>query len=540
MNDAWVVVLAVCAIVGALVPTAIPLWAAVAVVGVALALATKVPMVVCLSVMVLCSCLATRSWAGIDAPAPDEVDGVATVVADPERRGAATTAVLRVDGRRYVTTAYGPTGARLERAQVGHSLTVTGTAVPYRGSRERRAALHAGLRLRPTDIHERGPGPVWWRAANAVRATIEDGAEPLGSDRRVLFTGLVYGDDRDQDPGTQADFRLAGLTHLLAVSGQNVAYLLIVLRPFVERGPPAQRWIATLAVLGLFACVTRFEPSVLRATAMAAIAVSARSAGRATTSLRNLALAVTGLLIVDPLLAETVAFRLSVAASAGIIVLGPTIQDRAPGPRVVRELLSVTLAAQLAVAPLLVWTFGPISIVSIPANVAAGPVAGFVMGWGMTAGVVAGLAGPLAPAIHGVTSAMLWILETIARVAAAAPVAPIGLQWIGVAIVLAASWRWLALHPVGRLATAVAVAVLCVSLVPRPATGEHQVGWSSTVQVSPAATTLMLDEPADNVALLVDLRRLGVDHVDQVVSDRPVGSALGGRITVGEVMMTGE
>jgi len=60
------------------------------------------------------------------------------------------------------------------------------------------------------------------RAANGVRRTLVAGAAPLSPVQRSLFTGLVIGDDRAQPAGLADDFRGAGLTHLLAVSGQNV------------------------------------------------------------------------------------------------------------------------------------------------------------------------------------------------------------------------------------------------------------------------------------------------------------------------------
>jgi competence protein ComEC len=60
------------------------------------------------------------------------------------------------------------------------------------------------------------------RLANSIRRTIESGAASMTRDDRALFAGLVYGDDRQQSPLTADNFDAAGLTHLLAVSGQNV------------------------------------------------------------------------------------------------------------------------------------------------------------------------------------------------------------------------------------------------------------------------------------------------------------------------------
>jgi predicted membrane metal-binding protein len=67
------------------------------------------------------------------------------------------------------------------------------------------------------------------------------------------------------------DFRGSGLTHLLVVSGQNLAFVLVLASPVTNRLTWRWRWVVTLGVIGAFALVTRFEPSVLRASAMAAI-----------------------------------------------------------------------------------------------------------------------------------------------------------------------------------------------------------------------------------------------------------------------------
>ena len=74
-------------------------------------------------------------------------------------------------------------------------------------------------------------------------------------------------------------------------------------------------------MIAFFALITRFEPSVLRASAMAAVAVTATTLGRDSSSLRLLALAVGGLVLVDPFLVHSVGFQLSVAACVGIVLL---------------------------------------------------------------------------------------------------------------------------------------------------------------------------------------------------------------------------
>ena len=88
--------------------------------------------------------------------------------------------------------------------------------------------------------------------------------------------------------------------------------------PLLRRLRLAARTGTALAIVVVFAAMTRFEPSVLRATAMAAIALLATFGGRPASTLRVLAYAVVALLLVDPFLVHSVGFALSCGASAGI------------------------------------------------------------------------------------------------------------------------------------------------------------------------------------------------------------------------------
>ena len=208
------------------------------------------------------------------------------------------------------------------------------------------------------------------RVANGLRRILVAGTESMSDRQRALYTGLVIGDDRAQPADLADDFLGAGLTHLLAVSGQNVAFALAMVGPVLRRLRLWPRLFVTLGVIGLFGIMTRFEPSVLRASAMAALAALVVTVGHPTARVRVIALAVVTLLVVDPLLVQAVGFRLSVAAATGIVVLAPSIERVLPGPRVFREALGVTLAAQLGVAPILLSAFGPIPVASLPAKLA--------------------------------------------------------------------------------------------------------------------------------------------------------------------------
>jgi competence protein ComEC len=234
-----------------------------------------------------------------------------------------------------------------------------------------------------------------------------------------LFTGLVIGDDAEQPRWMVERFRASGLSHLTAVSGQNVAFLLAAAMPLLRRLRPWWRWAATVGLIGWFMAVTRFEPSVLRAGVMAILATTAFVLGRQPRPIRLVAIAVTMLVLADPLLAWSVGFWLSVGATVGVCVAGPWWTARLPGPVWLRGSLGVTLGAQVGVALPSVLVFHRLPLVSPLANLAAVPVAGFVMLYGLPAGLIAAvLPGPLVPVVMAPAVVGTRWTATVAGVAA--------------------------------------------------------------------------------------------------------------------------
>ncbi len=224
-----------------------------------------------------------------------------------------------------------------------------------------------------------------------------------------------------------------------------MAFVLVAVGPLLRRLGRRSRWVATLGVIAWFALLTRFEPSVLRASVMAGLSATAVVVGRPASAVRILGLAVTVLLLVDPLLVWSVGWWLSVGATAGIALLSRGIAARLPGPRPLALALGVTLAAQLGVAPVQLLAFGPVPVASVPANLLAEPVAGPVMMWGLPAGVVAGLVPiPLARVVQLPTLLGVRWIAVVARVARAAPLGHVGwpaLAVLAILVVLACAMR---------------------------------------------------------------------------------------------------
>lgn len=381
-------------------------------------------------VLVVGGALGERAWS---RTVPDHLgpfSGWARVVDDPSPIGRGQRVTVEIEGERFALRGYGRVAGKVERLAAGEHVWIEGRRTALVGSAARRAAVRhivgdIDVEL-VGDVLEGAPAS---RAANRVRRLLRSTSEAtMPDDVAALFTGLVVGDDARQAPQVVDAFRSSGLSHLTAVSGQNLTYLLAALAPLLGRLRPRARWVVTIGAILWFMSLTRFEPSILRAGMMSILASTAFVRGRDLGAVRALACAVLILVAIDPLLVWSVGFWLSVSATAGVIVAGPRLASLVPGSPWVRIPLGVTLGAQLGVALPSLMVFGRLPLVALVANPAAVPVAGAVMVAGVPCAVIAAIVSGVMPEPLGaggaevvmlpVEVATRWVAE-VARVASA-------------------------------------------------------------------------------------------------------------------------
>lgn len=397
-----------------------------------------------LAVVVCCAVGIVRADAEHAALQPDRLGdfaGWATVALDPTPANNAVRVVLQIEGERFEAWERGRAGRlRVGEWTQGDRVWVVGERVRLDEDRAGRVAwqhvVGAFDREYYGDVLAGRPLAV---AANRVRRLVADGTGVLADQRAALARGLIIGDDSDQPPEMIERFRVSGLSHLTAVSGQNVSFVVAAAGPLLRRLRPWPRLVATVAVIGWFVVLTRAEPSILRAGTMAAVGAVAFATGREREPPRLLAISVVALLLIDPLLVRSVGFWLSVGATAGVTMLAP------PLVRVLKPLgglalpLGVTLGAQIGVAVPSLLVFGRLSVVGTVANLAAVPVAGAVMLYGLPASLVAGGFGVTAPVLMlPVDLGVRWV-DGVARVTARVDPPPVlnAMGWIGVVGVVA-------------------------------------------------------------------------------------------------------
>nr|WP_193612751.1 ComEC/Rec2 family competence protein [Nocardioides lijunqiniae] len=422
-------------------------------------------------------------------------------------------------------------GQAWRHAALGATVTTSGVLVPADGHDL------AGVLTSARDPAVRAPPDAWWRGAATVRAGIRDAVAHRPDDQRALVPALVDGDDAGLDPGLTDDFRTTGLTHLTAVSGTNltlvVGFLLLLARWCGVRG----RWLLLVGALGIvgFVLLARTEPSVLRAAVMGAIGLVAMGVDGRRRAFRALGVAVAVLLLVQPGLAMTAGFALSVLATAGIVVLAPPWRDALARwlPRWAAEAVAVPAAAQVACTPVVAGLSGQVSLVAVVANLVVAPVVG--------PATVLGLAGGLVALVHAPSGRLLgtgaawcvgWIVA-VARRGADLPGA--ALDWgsgivalavltalcVGLVLVLPRALR----HPAPGAAVLVLLVVVVTVRLPTP--GWPADGWvlamcdvgqgDALVVRAGASAGIVVDAGPDAGAVDACLDRLDVDEVPLVV-----------------------
>lgn len=445
-------------------------------------------------------------------------------VADPveERRPPQVPMLLSLDEEP-------PAGAGEYLWVEGRRRATSGTARgdPYSGVVDVATAVPADVSL-----------PPWWAVGNGVRRRALERLVDRGP-QRALLAGFLVGHTAGMPAADLEAMRRTGLTHLVAVSGSNVALFLTL--TLLAAGPlaagPRRRAVVGLAALVVLVIATRWEPSVVRAAVMAALVLAGRVGGWALDAPTALAVTVVGVVVTSGHLATDVGFTLSVLATLGVLVGGNFTAGALPRP--LAATLGATAGAQVAVAPVLLTVFGSMPLLAPLTNLVAVPVVGATT----VVAAVAVAAGwePLITLAAGGAEIVLGV----ARLGAVWP----QIGWAGLIVV--AAFLLLASRPGPRPYAAVAGAaalaatlLMGVSDLPRPGAVVLDVGQGDAILVAAGdGRTMLVDGGPDPALLESKLASYGVAALDLVVlthvhADHATGlAAVLGRRPVAEMWL---
>ena len=252
-----------------------------------------------------------------------------------------------------------------------------------------------------------------------------------------LAAGILVGLRDRVDRDLAAAFTATGLSHVVAISGWNIALVAGLVGALAAGRARRTRSVAILVAIVGYTVLAGASPSVVRAAAMAGVALLARESGRPGTAAAALGWAVAILVLAVPANAGDVGLQLSAAATAGLIAwsrpISAILEHRAGWlPGWVREGLGVSLAAQAATLPIVLLAFGRVAPLSPLTNLAVVPLVPLAMAAGTLAlagGGLVALGGPAFVAtLAGIPGALvLGLLIAIVRLAAALPLAGVTL-----------------------------------------------------------------------------------------------------------------
>ena len=381
---------------------------------------------------------AFRGAASIEAPNPHRIDGhlgtrpvaVVGTVRDTQAGGGGP---VTIDVERVAD-------ADTDRAADG-GLLVTGANIPAVAPGDRVEVDAAGLRapnLRPgpesaatlerknvqavavsplvSVIAHGGPSPtraVAWAQSKLVQAVDAVLPQP----QAALTLGIAFGIRQPLASEVRQPLQDAGLIHIVVVSGLKVV-LVVSLIGLMARGlgwSPRRTLLTSAPVILLYVAVSGAGPAAIRSALMAGAAGVARDSGRRTDPLPMLALVAALMLGLDPTVVLDPGFQLSFLGTAGIVVMADPLARRLPGPRLLVEPFAVTVAAEVATAPIMANTFGVVALLGPVANALVLPL--------LPALIVLGAAGATAAAF---VPAAGWVLLQLAGVGASLTLALAG------------------------------------------------------------------------------------------------------------------
>nr|MBA3865712.1 ComEC/Rec2 family competence protein [Solirubrobacterales bacterium] len=262
-----------------------------------------------------------------------------------------------------------------------------------------------------------------------IRARAEAGlGRGMPAREAALARGFVLGEDDGIDAATKEDFIRSGLSHLLAVSGENVT--LLALLGSVVLGalgvPLRERLIWILGLIAVYVPLAGSGPSIQRAAVMGAVGLLATLGGRRASRLYALLLALGVTLAIDPGVATDVGWQLSFAAVLGILLLAGPLRSaivarigNGTWRRALAEGIAVTVSATLATAPLIAFHFEELSTVTLLANVLALPAVAPAMWLGMIGAAASQVPGLPVEALNGLDALLLAYIAQVAAWCAA-------------------------------------------------------------------------------------------------------------------------
>lgn len=254
--------------------------------------------------------------------------------------------------------------------------------------------IYGTLKAESVTVLEKNQGIFLIQIINKVSARIKKNIDSIMPEKEAeMLKGLLLGDISGIDDGIQEEFKISNLSHILAVSGMQVNYIIFAVEWVCSKivGKRNSK-ILTIVILILYMAITGFSPSIVRATIMGIILILSTIVYKKNDFWNTLAFSLFLILIYNPFLIQNVGLVLSYLGTIGIVVFNKTIFLFVDNIRIknkkwrykinlkskrlkkIKQNIAVTLSAQLAVFPYMIFSFNLFGTYFLITNLLAGLV----------------------------------------------------------------------------------------------------------------------------------------------------------------------
>ena len=257
--------------------------------------------------------------------------------------------------------------------------------------------IHGTIKADSIDILAKNSNNQIFAFANNINLKIKENINKLIPEKySAIFTGLILGDTSKVEEEVNDNFKIANISHVLAISGMHITYIVIGIELLLKKGIGKRKTrIITIVILVIYMFITGFSPSVVRASIMGIIMLISKLIHRKNDIWTSISLSLLILLIYNPFLILNVGLQLSYLGTIGIVCFNKNVYNFLRKLKIrnkkikyrinrkvilfvdkIKEILSVTLSAQIVILPILLFNFNILGIYFFISNILVSVIIG--------------------------------------------------------------------------------------------------------------------------------------------------------------------
>ncbi len=250
--------------------------------------------------------------------------------------------------------------------------------------------IHGTIKADSIEVLAKNSNNPIFTFANNINLKIKENISKLIPEKYgAIFTGLILGDTSKVEEEVNDNFKIANISHVLAISGMHITYIVMGIELLLKRGIGKRKTrIITIIVLVMYMFITGFAPSVVRASIMGIIMLISKLIHRKNDIWTSISLSLLILLIYNPFLILNVGLQLSYLGTIGIVCFNKNVYNFLRKLKIrnkkikyrinrkfilfmdkIKEILSVTLSAQIVILPILLFNFNILGIYFFISNI---------------------------------------------------------------------------------------------------------------------------------------------------------------------------